>query len=82
MGFTLAFHLPESRAAVKEAAPFTPNAFVRIDPDGTVTVQITKIEMGQGVRTSLPMILAEELEADWTKIAIEQPWNDTAWRSS
>ncbi|MBK6427428.1 MAG: molybdopterin-dependent oxidoreductase [Blastocatellia bacterium] len=44
-------------------AAFVPNAYLRIDPDGTVTVTVTKSEIGQGVRTSLPMIVAEELEA-------------------
>ncbi len=52
--------------------PFSPNTWLRIDPDGKVTVTVGKSEMGQGVRTSLPMIVAEELDADWEKIAIEQ----------
>jgi isoquinoline 1-oxidoreductase beta subunit len=45
---------------------------LRIDPDGTVTVMVAKSEMGQGVITALPMILAEELEADWTKVRFER----------
>lgn len=52
--------------------PFAPNAWVSIDPDGTVLVRIGKSEMGQGVRTSLPMVLAEELDADFETITIEQ----------
>lgn len=52
--------------------PFQPNLFVRINPDGTITMIIHRSEMGQGVRTSLAMILAEELEADWSTIRIEQ----------
>src|ERR1700686_1392069 len=56
----------------KEAAPFKPNGWVRIDADGTVTLTIGKSEMGQGVRTSLAMILADELEADWTRIKLVQ----------
>lgn len=52
--------------------PFAPNLWVRIDPDGTVTLTITKVEMGQGVRTSLPMILAEELDADWERVKLVQ----------
>jgi CO/xanthine dehydrogenase Mo-binding subunit len=52
--------------------PFAPNAWLRIDPDGGVTIVAGKSEMGQGVRTSLPMIVAEELDADWETIAVEQ----------
>ena len=51
---------------------FTPNGWVRIDPDGTVTLTIGKSEMGQGVRTALAMILADELGADWTGIKLVQ----------
>ena len=51
---------------------FTPNGWVRIDPDGTVTLTIGKSEMGQGVRTALAMILADELGADWTRIKLVQ----------
>src|SRR4051812_7572042 len=55
-----------------DAAPFKPNGWVRIDADGTVTLTISKSEMGQGVRTSLAMILADELGADWSRIKIVQ----------
>jgi isoquinoline 1-oxidoreductase beta subunit len=48
-----------------------PNAFLRIALDGTVTVQVKHLEFGQGVMTSLPMLLAEELECDWSKIRAE-----------
>lgn len=51
---------------------FKPNAYLEIDPQGNVTVQIFRSEMGQGVETSIPMILADELEADWSKIRIVQ----------
>ncbi len=51
---------------------FSPNAYLKITPDNKVTVVVARSEMGQGVRTSLPMILAEELEADWKQIQIEQ----------
>lgn len=52
--------------------PFRPNTWLRIDPDGKVTVTVAKSEMGQGVRTSLPMIVAEELDAVWEHIVVEQ----------
>ncbi|MDB4906915.1 MAG: xanthine dehydrogenase family protein molybdopterin-binding subunit [Gemmatimonadetes bacterium] len=48
-----------------------PSAFVRITPDGIVTVTINRLDFGQGVQTGLPMILAEELDADWSKVRSE-----------
>ncbi len=59
---------PSEAAAASE---FLPNAFVKIAADGAITVIIGKAEMGQGVYTSLPMILAEELDADWTRVRCE-----------
>ncbi|MEP6947607.1 MAG: xanthine dehydrogenase family protein molybdopterin-binding subunit [Acidobacteriota bacterium] len=53
-------------------AAFQPNAFIRIAPDGLVTVTVGQAEMGQGVLTSLPMIVADELEVDWANVAFEQ----------
>jgi isoquinoline 1-oxidoreductase beta subunit len=54
-----------------KAAAFKPNAWIRVDESGVVIV-IGKQEMGQGVRTSLAMIVAEELDLDWSKVRIEQ----------
>lgn len=70
-GLVVSFYLP-STAFAEDAAPFSPNAYLRIDTGGKITIVVARSEMGQGVRTSLPMILAEELEADWKQIAIEQ----------
>ncbi|HJQ38849.1 MAG TPA: xanthine dehydrogenase family protein molybdopterin-binding subunit [Thermoanaerobaculia bacterium] len=56
----------------EETKPFQPHGWIRIDPDGTVTLTVGKSEMGQGVRTSLPMILADELDADWNSIKLVQ----------
>jgi isoquinoline 1-oxidoreductase subunit beta len=55
-----------------ERAPFVPNVWIRIEPDGIVTFTAGKAEMGQGVRTSLPMILAEELDVDWERVRVVQ----------
>lgn len=64
---------PRKEATGKDAtARFKPNGWVRIDGDGTVTLTIGKSEMGQGVRTALAMILADELEADWSRIKLMQ----------
>ncbi len=54
------------------ATAFQPNGWIRIDARGAVTLTLGKSEMGQGVRTALPMILADELGADWSRIRIEQ----------
>jgi len=75
-------HFEEAYGA--SAAAFVPNAFIRIGTDDIVTLIVNKSEMGQGVYTSIPMVVAEELEADWTKIRIEPApvdpaYNHTQW---
>jgi len=69
-GLVVGFYLPHGSKA--EKGTFSPNAYLKIAPGGKITVTVARSEMGQGVRTSLPMILAEELEADWKQISIEQ----------
>ena len=73
-GFLLGFGIParsEVRDTLTTDAPFAPNAFLRIDRTGKVTFVMPVIEMGQGTYTSLPMLIAEELEVDVDKVAIE-----------
>jgi isoquinoline 1-oxidoreductase beta subunit len=53
-------------------AVFAPNAYLRIDNTGAVTVLVHRSEMGQGVQTALPMIVADELGADWSQVRVEQ----------
>jgi isoquinoline 1-oxidoreductase beta subunit len=72
----IAFYLPlgGGRRALAQAPapkPVAPNAFLRIGKDGTCTVFVKHLEFGQGVTTSLPMLVAEELECDWSKVRAE-----------
>jgi len=70
-GLLVGFRWPEKGADAPLAGDFAPNAFVRIAPDGRVTVIINKAEMGQGPSTSLCQLLADELDADWSKVGFE-----------
>ena len=70
LAFTFALGLPD-RAGAQGAAGRL-NAYVSIAPDGTITIQSPGPEMGQGTMTGLPLIVAEELDADWNKVKIEQ----------
>ncbi len=54
------------------ATSLQPNAFVQVDTDGTVTIWSARSDMGQGVRTAMPMIVADELDADWSTVHIRQ----------
>jgi isoquinoline 1-oxidoreductase subunit beta len=69
-GLVIGFYLPHPGESKNES--FSPNAYLRIAPDNKITIVVARSEMGQGVSTALPMILAEELEADWKLIEIEQ----------
>jgi isoquinoline 1-oxidoreductase beta subunit len=84
----IAFYLPRTMkfamAAEDPAKTYPPNAFIRIGEDETVTILINKSEMGQGVYTSLAMLVADELEADWSKVRVEAApvapvYNHTVW---
>jgi len=79
-GLLIGFHLPSgSRFRTAAAAPLAPNAWLRIGADESVLVIVDRSEMGQGVTTALPMLLAEELDADWSKIKIEFAPADKAY---
>src|SRR5467141_232912 len=76
-GFLLAFHLPVRAVNEPVQLPdntdgkFAPNAFIRIDHSGKTILVMPQVEMGQGVYTSIPMILAEELDADLSQVILE-----------
>lgn len=85
-GLLAGFYLPgasgDAFAQIASEAPpaFQPNAFVRITPDNKVTVIVGHTEMGQGVATVLPMLVAEELDADWGNVRWEQAPTDKAYQ--
>ena len=78
VGFALPVLGGRARAADASAA-FAPNAWVRITPDDRITVVCGSAEMGQGVLTAIPMLLAEELDADWARVGVEQAPVDKAY---
>ena len=80
-GLVLWFYVPHGAEKGGKAASdaFSPNAYLKITPDDKVMIVVARSEMGQGVRTALPMILGEELDADWKKIYIEQAGASTLY---
>src|SRR2546427_7935691 len=71
-GLVIGFRLPLDAAAQQTPGVFAPNQWLKIDRDGVVTITNSVPEMGQGAMTATPMIIADELDADWGKIRIEQ----------
>ncbi|WP_044965106.1 xanthine dehydrogenase family protein molybdopterin-binding subunit [Sorangium cellulosum] len=73
-GLLISFYVPQGVRAAPKAAqppPLSPNAFVRVGTDESVTVVLAHSEMGQGIWTGLAMLIAEELECDWSKVRSE-----------
>jgi isoquinoline 1-oxidoreductase beta subunit len=73
-GLALGFHLPDgTREAAAAPGPAEVTAWVVIQPDDAVIIRVARSEMGQGITTSLPMLVAEELQCDWSKVRFEFP---------
>tara|TARA_B100000686_G_scaffold355374_1_gene473875 strand:+ start:13808 stop:15976 length:2169 start_codon:yes stop_codon:yes gene_type:complete len=72
-GLAIGFYFPFGNKLIgAQEKSFRPNIFINILPDDKIIISVTKAEMGQGVWTSLPMLIAEEMEADWSKIEVIQ----------
>src|ERR687892_1882448 len=70
-GLLPGFHVPVT-AATAPSGQSRLNSWIRVAKDGTVTIIVGQSEMGQGIMTAIPMIIADELEAEWSKVRIEQ----------
>jgi len=69
-------YIDAESARATAAEPFSPHVYVTLQDDGTITIVCHRSEMGQGVRTTLPMIIADEMEADWSRCRVEQAVGD------
>ena len=76
-GMFISWGLTAKGAVAKDLGPMELNAYIRITADGSITILGKNPEIGQGIKTTLPMIIAEELEADWSKVTIETAPSDT-----
>src|SRR5882672_11367624 len=74
-GMIISLYLDLPLAAQEAGQPkpkvYPPDAFVHIKPDGKIVIQVNRLEFGQGVQTSLPMILADEMDVDWSQVVAE-----------
>jgi isoquinoline 1-oxidoreductase beta subunit len=71
-GLVLAFQIGDAQAATETAGDFVPNAFLRISRKGSVLIYSKGPEIGQGIKTAFPLIIAEELDAKWSDVVVEQ----------
>src|SRR5947208_16447963 len=73
-GLLVSFYLDAPLLAQQPPKPpqiYPPDAFVHVRPDGKIVIQVNRLEFGQGVQTSLPMLLADEMDADWSQVIPE-----------
>ena len=74
-GLLISLYFDQTKAQEGASAPqgppkvnYPPDAFVEIRPDGKIVIQVNRLEFGQGVQTALPMVLADEMDADWANV--------------
>src|SRR6185369_5342338 len=69
-GLLISLYIDRPAAIAQQQPPkvYPPDAFVHVRRDGQIAITVNRLEFGQGVQTSLPMILAEEMDADWSKV--------------
>src|SRR5215467_16321958 len=80
-GLVIGFRFGANAALAADfPAEFAPNAYIRVGADNVVRLWATRSEMGEGVRTILPMVLADELDADWEKVVVEQASPDPRFK--
>src|SRR5579862_7148197 len=70
-GLLVSIHSDVSSAQQPNPPTFPPDAFVHVRPDGTIVIQVNRLEFGQGAHTALPAILADEMDADWSHVVAE-----------
>ncbi|AMO98065.1 tat (twin-arginine translocation) pathway signal sequence domain protein [Collimonas arenae] len=86
VGLVLGFYIPSltgiasAQTATKKSYP--PNAFLRVGPDNKVVIQVSKVDIGQGTLTALPMLLAEELDCDWNNVHAELAKGEDVFRDT
>jgi isoquinoline 1-oxidoreductase subunit beta len=68
---SLYFDFPLRGQQTPQPKEYPPDAFVHVQPDGKIVIQVNRLEFGQGVQTSLPMLLADEMDADWSQVVAE-----------
>lgn len=76
LGASVASAKPFPQSVSDSSAQWNPNVWVGVNPDGSVTIVTHRSEMGTGIRTSMPMIVADEMEADWSRVSVHQAVGD------
>ncbi|MCI0445998.1 molybdopterin-dependent oxidoreductase [bacterium] len=71
-GLAIALYMKKNPFGPESGEALSPNAFIKLEPDNTITLWSKNPDMGQGVKTAMPMIIADEMEADWSKVKVEQ----------